>query len=122
MTCQHGRIIIGCEQCAHEGQAAEERRLCGIVSNSPIRKKLVRLVMGMGIHRWEVAAPFKSAKFVYPRDRRLFFVVHPSTIEPGRWQVSEFDEDGAIGDTRRDTASDAVDCVPTAYELTEVVQ
>lgn len=30
MTCrQHGKIAIGCEQCAHDGQAREEQIRCG---------------------------------------------------------------------------------------------
>lgn len=36
-------------------------------------------------------------------------VLHPSTKERGRWQVSLFDKDGAFGDSIRDTCDEALD-------------
>lgn len=36
-------------------------------------------------------------------------VLHPSTKEPGRWQVSLFDPEGAWGDSVRSTCNAALD-------------
>jgi hypothetical protein len=47
----------------------------------------------------------------------MFAVVHPSTVELGRWQVSYFDAAGAIGDTRRDTLGEALHAVEYGFRF-----
>jgi hypothetical protein len=46
-----------------------------------------------------------------------FAIIHPSTIEIGRWQVSYFDDRGAIGDTRRDTLGEALRAIEPGYRI-----
>jgi hypothetical protein len=43
-----------------------------------------------------------------------YAIVHPSTHEIGRWQVTYFDRIGAMGDTRRDTLQE---CLNASWEL-----
>jgi len=70
-------------------------------------------------------ARIRAAEFVGRRDwnRGWTAVLHPSTKEPGRWQLSLFDKDGAFGDSIRDTcaaALDARDIIPDHWKLKAV--
>lgn len=50
-------------------------------------------------------------------------VIHPSTKERGRWQLSLFDKDGAFGDSIRDTCTEALaarDIAPGHWRLKTV--
>lgn len=47
----------------------------------------------------------------FPRDveRGKYALIHPATKAPGEWQLSWFDSDGAVGDTRRKTVAELID-------------
>jgi creatinine amidohydrolase/Fe(II)-dependent formamide hydrolase-like protein len=62
--------------------------------------------------RWEADERFVSAEFEDRNHPRLWAIVHRSTTKPGRWQVSQFDEDGAWGHCDRATANEALKEVP----------
>jgi hypothetical protein len=50
-------------------------------------------------------------------------ILHPSTKERGRWQVSLFAKDGAFGDSIRDTCTEALDArevTPRSWKLKAV--
>lgn len=70
------------------------------------------------------AAP-RAAEFTGRRGvlRTWRAVLHPSTKRPGKWQVSVFDEQGAIGDSIRDTCTEALaarDIMPNNWKLVNV--
>ncbi len=69
-------------------------------------------------------AGLKAAQFVDRRDPTWTVVLHPSTKRTG-WQVSRFDQHGAVGDTIRPTCSEALeaaDITPYRWKLVEVVR
>jgi hypothetical protein len=71
--------------------------------------------------KWRCRAPVRAARFIERRRPDHYAIVHPSTKEPGRWQVSFFDADGPWGDTARDTCSEAVAYLrPWEYRLKEI--
>lgn len=79
------------------------------------------------ICRWVCRGPVRGAEFVErPSKRgpgRFRAVLHPSTKQVGRWQVSLFDEDGAFGDSVRDTCTEALDArdiTPSRWKLVTV--
>lgn len=59
--------------------------------------------------RWVCTRPFKVASFRAAKDPRQTAILHPSTKEPGKWQLSLFDEQGPWGDRVRSTCSEAAD-------------
>lgn len=74
--------------------------------------------------RWACRGPVKAARFVSRRGPHFTAVLHPSTKERGRWQVSIFDEMGAVGDTIRTDCREALaarDITPGRWKLVEVV-
>lgn len=62
----------------------------------------------------------RSVRLTHPRTP-VWALVHESTIEPGRWQLTWMDDRGAVGDTRRDTLQDVLDLQDLiGYEVAEV--
>lgn len=62
----------------------------------------------MIVSDWVATGKVAVAQFRHRRDPRKFAILHRSTKEPGRWQLSRFDEDGPTGDSIRDTADKAL--------------
>lgn len=63
---------------------------------------------------WVCRGPLRAAEFVSrsrPGRPAGFWraILHPSTKQPGRWQVSLFDSEGAWGDSVRDSCTEALD-------------
>lgn len=63
---------------------------------------------GRMIMRWRCKPGLRAARFRSTHRPDMFAVLHPSTKQAGHWQVSYFDEAGAIGDCARPTADQAV--------------
>lgn len=64
----------------------------------------------------------KAAQFVDRRDPTRIAVLHPSTKQTG-WQVSRFDQHGAVGDVIRSTCGAALkdaEITPYRWKLVEV--
>lgn len=77
----------------------------------------------MGCH-WTCRGDLKAAQFVDRRDPTWTVVLHPSTKRSG-WQVSRFDQYGAVGDVIRPTCSAALkdaEITPYRWKLVEVVR
>jgi hypothetical protein len=49
-------------------------------------------------------------------------IVHRSTRNAGKWQVSFFDQHGAIGDAERNTRSDALMTAIREYSYRDIVE
>ncbi len=74
--------------------------------------------------RWACRGPVRVAEFVDRRNPQRRAVLHPSTKQAGRWQVSVFDQQGAVGDVVRDSCAEALkarDISPGTWKLVEVV-
>ncbi|HEX2815764.1 MAG TPA: hypothetical protein VHN39_05200 [Phenylobacterium sp.] len=52
--------------------------------------------------KWKATPEFNGVGLVQKDDPSKFVAIHRSTKEPGRWQASSFDSDGAVGDSIRD--------------------
>jgi len=86
--------------------------------NLPFKTQLRR---EFRICKWRCIAPVRGARFVERRRPDSYALVHPSTQEPGRWQISYFDSLGPVGHTTRDTCSEAVAHLrPWQYRLKKV--
>jgi hypothetical protein len=71
--------------------------------------------------QWKCVGPVRAAMFVEKRRPGSYAILHPSTKEPGTWQVSLFDKDGPWGDRPRATCNEAVaELEPWEYRLKEV--
>lgn len=57
----------------------------------------------------------KVAQFRSTSRPDWFAVVHPSTKERGKWQVSDFDDRGAIGDVIRKSCTEAINDAGMEY-------
>ena len=57
---------------------------------------------------WHAVGPVRAAKFRCAERPEWFAVLSPSAKEPGRWQLSTFDEQGPWGDVIRDTPDQAI--------------
>jgi len=67
----------------------------------------------MPVKRYVVSGLVRSIQFRHNTRPDWFVVIHPSTQTPGAWQISHFDELGAVGHTERNTLADALN----SYEL-----
>jgi hypothetical protein len=71
--------------------------------------------------QWTCTRDPQGAEFVHRRDGRVA-VLHPSTKRAG-WQVSFFDERGAVSDIIRSTCNEALKdagLTPTSWKLRSV--
>lgn len=63
----------------------------------------------MKVCRWTCPRGGGTVQFRYKRRADWFAILHPSTKQKGKWQVSTFDKDGPIGDVIRDSCEVALD-------------
>lgn len=73
---------------------------------------------------WVCDGSIRGAEFVNRRNPKLIAVLHPSTKKAGQFQLSRFDEDGAIGDVVRPTCNAALKdsgIVPATWKLRSAV-
>lgn len=74
------------------------RKVCepGILDDEPLCK-------------WECdGTDLRVAQFRSRSDPRWYAILHPSTKEPGKWQLTSFDEKGPWGDVNRKTCAEAI--------------
>lgn len=75
------------------------------------------------ICQWACRGPMRAAEFVDRRDPSRRAVLHPSTKRAGAWQVSVFDDQGAVGDVVRDSCTQALkarDITPGRWKLVAI--
>ncbi len=73
--------------------------------------------------KWTCDERFRGAEFRDRRAPRFFAVIHQSTKTPDKWQVSWFDDLGAVGDCERGTAVEALaEVPPRAWKLIELAR
>lgn len=73
--------------------------------------------------RWACRGDLKAARFNERYSPWRYAILHPSTKRPGAWQVSRFDEQGALGDVIRPTCSAALkdaEIIAHRWKLVEV--
>lgn len=81
---------------------------------SPLKVKCKPLLFGRKSCTWTPVGEFRGAQFSNRRQRDRYAIVHPSTKNVGKWQVSYFDEVGPISDTQHANAEDALKQVPAS--------
>lgn len=76
------------------------------------------------VKKWEVEGEdeIDGVELVDIRDPRQYALAHRATSGGKRWQVTTFDQDGPIGDSRRDSLAEALNyrTPPTEYRVTAV--
>jgi hypothetical protein len=77
-------------------------------SEEPDPAEAARLLKDAISYRWKADERIKMALFRHRQRPEWYAILHPSTKEPGRWQLSTFDEDGSWGDVIRDTPDKAL--------------
>lgn len=60
------------------------------------------------ICRWQCVAPIKVAQFRSRRSPNRYYILHPSTRSPGKWQLTWFDEIGPAGHVEGKTCNEAL--------------
>lgn len=84
---------------------------------SPLRVVCRTLAFGIRSCDWKVVGSFRGAEFV-SRTHAESAIVHPSTKQIGKWQVSYFDELGAVRDSQHSAVEDALKQVaPKRWKL-----
>jgi hypothetical protein len=84
---------------------------------SPLRVVCRTLAFGMKRCDWTVVGAFRGAEFV-SRKHHETAIVHPSTKQPGKWQVSFFDDMGPVRDSQHSAVEDALKQVsPKSWKL-----
>ena len=78
---------------------------------SPLRVVCRTLAFGLKNCDWKVVGTLRAAEFA-SRTRDETAIVHPSTKSLGKWQVSFFDETGAVRNSLHPSAEDALRQVP----------
>ena len=86
-------------------EALERRR-------SPLRVVCRTLAFGVKSCNWKVVGDLRAAEFSSRTRSDETAIVHPSTKALGKWQVSFFDEQGAVRDSQHPSAEDALRQVP----------
>ena len=79
---------------------------------SPLRVVCRTLAFGLKRCDWKVVATLRAAEFSSRTRRGETAIVHPSTKSLGKWQVSFFDEHGAVRDSLHPSADEALKQVP----------
>lgn len=74
------------------------------------RPRLVekKLLFGMRSQTWSVPDDADHVLFRHKKDPSKYAILHRSTKQVGRWQLTRFDEHGPTGDVIRDTPMQAV--------------
>ena len=99
MTCQHGKIVLGCEQCAHEGQVAEERRRCQPGTEVSISAASKRLAREADAIRSAYAAHAAVNGLGEPAGIRLAYTADGwlvTHVGADRWYFAGFELDGSV--------------------------
>ena len=100
-------------QLDREIKEALERR------KSPLRVVCRTLAFGIKSCDWKVVGNLHGAQFSSRTRPDEFAIVHPSTKSAGKWQVSFFDELGAVRDSQHSSVEDALRQVsPKKWKLT----
>lgn len=85
---------------------------------SPLRVVCRTLAFGIKSCDWKVVGPLRGAEFSSRTRRDESAIVHPSTKSLGKWQVSFFDELGAVRDSHHSSVEDALKQVsPKKWKL-----
>jgi hypothetical protein len=84
---------------------------------SPLRVVCRTLAFGIKSCDWKVVGAFRGAEFA-SRKYHETAIIHQSTRKPGTWQVSFFDDMGAVRDSQHSTVEDALKQVtPKLWKL-----
>jgi hypothetical protein len=75
---------------------------------SPLRVVCRTLAFGIKSCEWKVVGPLRGAEFSSRTRSDETAIVHPSTKSAGKWQVSFFDELGAVRDSQHSSVEDAL--------------
>lgn len=85
---------------------------------SPLRVVCRTLAFGIRSCDWKVVGAFRGAEFVSRTQTPESAIVHPSTKQTGKWQVSFFDELGPVRDSQHSAVEDALKQVaPKRWKL-----
>jgi len=85
---------------------------------SPLRVVCRTLAFGIKSCDWKVVGTLRGAEFSSRTKSDEFAIVHPSTKSVGKWQVSFFDELGAVRDSQHSSVEDALKQVsPKKWKL-----
>lgn len=85
---------------------------------SPLRVACRKLAFGIKHCEWKVVGELRGAAFTSRTRRDEYAVIHPSTKAAGKWQVSFFDELGAVRDSQHTRVEDALKQVsPRQWKL-----
>jgi hypothetical protein len=85
---------------------------------SPLRVVCRTLAFGIKSCDWKVVGPLRGAEFTSRQRKDESAIVHPSTKSTGKWQVSFFDELGAVRDSQHGSVEDALKQVsPKKWKL-----
>ena len=77
-------------------------------AKSPLRVVCRTLAFGFKGFAWKPVGAFRGAEFSSRTQSSEFAIVHPSTKYVGKWQVSFFDELGAVRDSQHSSVEDAL--------------
>ena len=85
---------------------------------SPLRVVCRTLAFGIKSCDWKAVGPLRGAEFTSRTRQHESAIVHPSTKSIGKWQVSFFDEQGAVRDSQHSSVDDALKQVsPKRWKL-----
>ena len=70
---------------------------------------------------WRCDGKIQAARFVATHNPSMYAILHPSTKSRGKWQVSYFDELGAVSDTIFSSCDKAVKELNYGYRLEEII-
>jgi len=98
----------------NERAARLDREIAELLESrkSPLRVVCRTLALGIKACEWKVVGPLRGAEFSSRTRSDESAIVHPSTKSIGKWQVSFFDELGAVRDSQHGSVEDALRQVP----------
>jgi len=79
---------------------------------SPLRVACRTLAFGIKRCDWKVVGQLQGAEFSSRKRSDETAILHPSTKSIGKWQVSFFDDLGAVRDSQHPSVEDALKQVP----------
>jgi len=91
------------------GKAPVEHQCKPMFSPEEIKMLKIPRAEQMEECHWKCVRPFQVARLEAVKDPTNYAVLHPSTKEKGKWQLSLFDKDGPWGDRVRKTCSEAAE-------------
>jgi hypothetical protein len=78
---------------------------------SPVKLVCKRVKLGPNVYkicRWTCPRGGATVMFRAKWQKDLYAILHPSTKQRGKWQVTRFDDRGPIGDVIRSTCEQAL--------------